>query len=243
VMYAHGICSIALCEAYAMTQDRDLRAPAQKAIDYIIYCQNPGGGWRYEPKQQGDTSVVGWQLMALRSAQMAYLDVPDDAIKRAVKFLDSVAEREPGDRYGLARYAYQPGTGISEVMTAEAMLCRQYTGWKRSEPAMGDAVRWLISEHLPSGNSGFNVYYFYYGTQVMHHYGGEPWKAWNNRVRDLLVNTQVKRGELEGSWDPRGQWGNQGGRIFTTSLSLLTLEVYYRHLPLYDRPEKDLKGD
>jgi hypothetical protein len=76
-MYSHGICAIALCEAYAMTHDKDLYAPAQLALNFIAYAQDPvGGGWRYKPRDRGDTSVVGWQIMALKSGHMAYLRVP-----------------------------------------------------------------------------------------------------------------------------------------------------------------------
>jgi hypothetical protein len=76
-MYAHGLASIALCEAYAMTRDPDLKPLAQRAIDFIVYAQDAkGGGWRYFPGQPGDTTVTGWQWMALKSAQMAYLVFP-----------------------------------------------------------------------------------------------------------------------------------------------------------------------
>ncbi|HEY1066484.1 MAG TPA: squalene--hopene cyclase, partial [Pirellulales bacterium] len=241
--YAHGICTIALCEAYGMTKDPELRQPAQKAVDFIVAAQHGAGGWRYEPKEPGDMSVVGWQMMALRSAQLAYLDVPQETIDDAKKFLDRVASQSGDRRYGATRYSYLPNSAPSEVMTAEAMLCRQYTGWKRSEPAMGEVARWLVSEHLPGPQQGVNMYYIYYGTQFLHHYGGEPWKAWNNRVRDGLVNTQVQNGELAGSWTPSDQWGVIGGRIYSTSLSLLSLEVYYRHLPIYDAPQKDVQQD
>ncbi len=91
VMYGHGLASIALCEAYGMTKDTGLAEPAQHAVNFIVYAQDPvGGGWRYTPHQPGDTSVLGWQLMALKSAHMAYLNVPPKTIKGAVNFLNSV---------------------------------------------------------------------------------------------------------------------------------------------------------
>ena len=71
-MYAQGLATIALCEAYAMTQDEELMIPAQRAIEFVVYAQDPlGGGWRYAPRQLGDTTSFGWQLMALKSGQMA----------------------------------------------------------------------------------------------------------------------------------------------------------------------------
>ncbi|MFV2070883.1 MAG: prenyltransferase/squalene oxidase repeat-containing protein, partial [Pirellulales bacterium] len=99
-MYSHGLASITLCEAYAMTRDRRLFEPAQLAINFIVAAQDPvGGGWRYFPQQPGDTSVVGWQLMALKSGHMAYLRVPPITIKKASRFLDGV-QREGGAFYG-----------------------------------------------------------------------------------------------------------------------------------------------
>src|SRR5690606_21041897 len=88
-MYAHGIASIALCEAYALTNDSSLRGPAQRAIDFIAAAQHKKGGWRYDPGQEGDTSVVGWQLMALRSAELAGLEVPKQCFVLADQFLTS----------------------------------------------------------------------------------------------------------------------------------------------------------
>jgi hypothetical protein len=82
------------------------------------------------------------------------------------------------------------------------------------------------------------MYYSYYATQVFHHMGGDDWDWWNTGpngktgMRELLIAAQDK----DGSWDPKGDhFGSHGGRIMQTSLSLLTLEVYYRHLPLYQR--------
>ena len=76
-------------------------------------------------------------------------------------------------------------------------------------------------------------YYWYYGTQVMFHFQGEHWQRWNNAVHPLLVDAQQKDGPLAGTWDPRDQWEKGGGRIYSTSLRILMLEVYYRHLPIY----------
>src|SRR5581483_4141078 len=131
-MYAHGQAAIALCEAYAMSQDSLLRGPAQKAIDFIIKAQGPDGGWRYKPNDNvGDTSVVGWQLMALRSARMANLTVPDDAFTRAMRFLDSVQTEK---KRGL--FSYLPDGDPTPTMTAEGLLSRQYSGWRYNEPAL-----------------------------------------------------------------------------------------------------------
>ena len=100
-------------------------------------------------------------------------------------------------------------------------------------------VRWLVEEHLPSDDQK-NIYYWYYGTQLLHHFGGPLWDRWNRQVREILVRTQQKQGAQAGSWNPSGfQWGSRGGRIYATSLSVCTLEVYYRHLPLFKQIEFD----
>lgn len=233
-MYSHGLASIALCEAYAMTQDSRLRPAAQQALEFIALAQDPvGGGWRYVPRQRGDTSVAGWQLMALFSGRMGELEVSPAVKQRASRFLDSVAADATG-----GSYVYMAGWETSPVMTAEALLCRMYLGWPREHPGIVRGVRWLLEEHPPDVRPR-EIYYWYYATQVMHHMGGETWQRWNAKMRDLLVGTQLKRGHSAGSWDPPGIAEDfhsaAGGRLMMTSLAMLTLEAYYRHLPLYDR--------
>jgi hypothetical protein len=224
-MYAHGLASITLCEAYAMTQDRKLMAPAQASIAFICYAQDPvGGGWRYQPRQPGDTSVVGWQLMALKSGHMAYLQVPPNTVAGAIKFLNTV-QTNSGANYGYA----SPGGG--PATTAVGLLCRMYLGWKKEEPALDRGVEWLGAR----GPSKSDLYYNYYATQVMRHYGGDDWTKWNSVMRDLAVNSQVKSGHMAGSWDVpgRGHANESGGRLYCTSMNTMILEVYYRHMPIY----------
>lgn len=231
-MYAHGQATIVLCEAFALTGDQQLREAAQKAVDYIVKAQHSQGGWRYQPGEPGDTSVVGWQLMALRSAKMALLDVPDEVFQQAGEYLNH-AQCDP---IGGA-YAYQPGGQPTQTMTAEALLCRQYLGWPKNHPGLRAGSRFLVRNWLPNKKQP-NIYYWYYGTQVMHHLGGRRWEAWNHAMRDTLVEMQETEGHLAGSWSPvGGAVGNHdtqvGGRIYMTSLAICTLEVYYRHLPIY----------
>lgn len=235
-MYAHGIASIVLCDAFAMTGDEALRVPAQKALDFIVAAQSKEGGWRYFPKQDNDLSVVGWQLMALQSGRMSGLTVPDSTLELANQYLDQVSH-ENG-----ALYSYQRGGGEARptpAMTAEGLLCRMYLGWSKDEPGLVKGVGVLHANHLPTRNER-NIYYWYYATQVFHHFGGEPWDDWNRRMRDLLVESQVTSGSNAGSWDPGSdRWGGAGGRIFITSLSACSLEVYYRHAPIYRQLELD----
>jgi hypothetical protein len=235
-MYAHGLATIALCEAFGLSADPKLKVAAQKAIDYIVAAQDPtGGGWRYTPRSGGDTSVVGWQLMAIKSAQMGGLKVPNPTLAGAEKWLQSCMTSDGG-------YGYT-GPQATPTMSAVGLLCRQYLGWSPRNASLLSGIA-QISKYQPGPGTGINSMYFnYYATQVMHHMGkdSDVWKNWNPKMRDVLVSAQdqgraPRKPHQIGSWGPEGDaHGAQGGRIMQTSLSLLTLEVYYRHLPLYRR--------
>jgi hypothetical protein len=235
-MYAHGQAAIVLCEAFAMTGDEVLRVPAQKAINFVVAAQYSDGGWRYRPRQDrgnnqfGDTSVFGWQLMALQSARSASLTVPEPTWDLADGYLDRVQHRDG------ALYAYLRDQSPTPAMTAEALLCRVYLGWTKERPPLARGVRWLSENHLPTADAT-NIYYWYYATQVMHHFGGPEWNEWNLRMRDVLVKSQETRGHAAGSWTPRGDKADAGGRIYMTALAVCTLEVYYRHLPIFRQIE------
>lgn len=244
-MYAHGQATIVLCEALALTGDQRFVEPAQNAIKFIEAAQHGKGGWRYKPGQVGDTSVFGWQMMALQSAKASQgiVEVDPSTLKLADYFLDQVqADATFSNRRRTklpegSAYSYLPDGESTPSMTAEAILCRMYLGWKKDDPRLASAVKWLVEEHPPS-RSQRNLYYWYYGTQVMHHYGGEPWNAWNEKMRGLLIASQESKGRYAGSWDPEDyEWGSRGGRIYTTSLAVCTLEVYYRHLPIFHQIE------
>jgi len=225
-MYSHGIAAIALCEAYGMTDDKKLMAPAQAAIDFTCYAQDPvGGGWRYTPKQAGDTSAVGWQLMALKSGHMSYLRVPPAVVQKASAFLDSV-QANSGATYGYTT----PGSGHGT--TAVGLLSRMYLGWKKDNPALERGVNQIDKWGFSHGN----MYYNYYATQIARHWEGEVWDRWNSSMRDWLVAKQDKTGHQAGSWwfGGGGDHGfKKGGRLYCTAMATMMLEVYYRHLPIY----------
>lgn len=244
-MYGHGIATIALCEAYGMTKDPELRGPAQRAVQFILDAQHPTqGGWRYEPRLESDTSVSGWQLMALRSAQMAGLNVPSENLRKVGRWLD-LAQAAAGSRYRYNPYAadtpeQRQGRLPNRTMTAEGLLMRMYLGWERDNPALVEGAEFLKSNLPEVGTQSQPLrdsYYWYYATQVMFHMQGDHWAAWNGRLRRLLESSQLTEGPLAGSWDPQApiadRWSQAAGRLYVTTLNLLMLEVYYRHLPLY----------
>jgi hypothetical protein len=222
-MYAQGIAAIALCEAAAMTDDPTLRGYGERAIQFILYAQDKkGGGWRYHPGEPGDMTVTGWQLMALKSAQMSGIPVPSPAFDGANRFLDSVQSRH-GALYGYQNEEPRLST------TAVGLLSRMYLGWKHDHAALREGVLYLDKQ----GPSKNDLYYNYYATQVMRHYGGEPWKRWNTKLREYLIATQARSGHETGSWYFPEKHNDQGGRLLNTCLAAMTLEVYYRYQPLY----------
>ena len=226
-MYAQALATIALCESYAMTHDPALKDVAQQALQFIVFAQNTSdGGWRYTPGAPGDMTVTGWQLMALKSGQMAKLFVPSPTIALVRKFVDGV-QFEGGARYGYLTPS--PRAKTHEVTTAVGLLCRMYTGWHRGNPAMYQGIAYLQKW----GPSEDNMYFNYYAAQVLHHWEGPEWKTWNNRMRDYLVATQSKSSHEAGSWHFADPYGDKAGRLYNTALAILTLEVYYRYLPLY----------
>ncbi|TWT67018.1 hypothetical protein Pla123a_44470 [Posidoniimonas polymericola] len=230
-LYTQAQCTIALCELYAMTRDEELQGSAQKAVDYCVKTQSESGGWRYIPREGADTSVTGWFVMALKSAQMAGLDVPSETFYKAGLYLDAVARNQG------SHYAYQKRDSPSLSMTAEGLLCRQYLGWRHDDDRLRRGVYYLL-ENRPSWSTGKrDVYYWYYATQVLHHMEGEEWTKWNNVTRQLIPEHQVRSGREKGSWDTNidQRHGRTGGRLYTTCLSLYILEVYYRHLPIYQQ--------
>lgn len=237
--YAQSLATIVLCEALAMTRDRDLIAPARAALNYLVAAQDQqGGGWRYFPGQPGDTSVTGWAFNALKSADNAYQPVPMPAVDKVRAFLDSVQSDEG------AVYGYLTPDDPTTASTVVALLCRMQLGWKRSEPALIRGVAAITAV----GPKPSNIYYNFYATQIVHHFGGPSWEQWNKQMREHLIRTQATTGHEAGSWyfeesTMHDQLASAvGGRLYNTALATLTLEVYYRHLPLYGNRIFDEEG-
>ncbi len=233
-MYAHAFGTIALCEAYALTKDRNIQTAAQKGVRYLVNAQHGGtGGWGYGPKQEGDTSVLGWVFLAIRSGQLAKMNVPTRVRDKAGSFLNSTASG-PTPHAG-SQYSYRPGQPAKPSTSAAGLLSRQYLGWKSDRPELVAGAEHLMKFLPPEhGTKVGAAYTNYYATQVLHHLEGKNWDWWNHRMREHLLRVQEKEGHQKGSFSPEGcDHGKRGGRLYATSLSLLTLEVYYRHLPLY----------
>ena len=228
-MYSHAIVAIALCEAYAMTEDPELLIPAQAALNFLVIAQGRDGGWRYSPNSiAGDTSVVGWGVMALKSGYLAHLNVPSRTIKGTSRFLNKVSSPNK------ATYGYDlPSESTLPGCTAIGLLCRMYNGWHKTHPSIKAGVQELSS----IGVLKDDIYYNYYAAQVLRHHGGEEWDVFNNELREWLVESQSTAKGSKGSWhfsdSQRHRGPIEGGRLASTCFATMILEVYYRHMPLY----------
>ena len=238
-IYNHAIGTMALCEAYAVTRDYRLKYPAQKAVDFIRDAQNPGLGWKYNPRSgHNDTSVTGWMVMALKAAKTAGLNVEQSMFDGAINWFDRATNAQgktgyirPGDDGSIIRgvnenYAKLP------TMTAAAILCRIFCGQSRRDPKIIKGVE-ILQNNLPRWNKPSNTmvdfYYWYYGTYAMFQYGGQTWQRWNRAMKHALLDNQRIGGCTDGSWDPVGKWGIIGGRVYATAMNSLTLQIYYRY--------------
>ena len=225
-----GLCALLLAVAIGTVVSAQLPAPAPPIASPIPAVFSP----LTPAKTTGDTSIVGWQVQALHSAKLCKdLVVDPKTIERGMKFLDTVASGPNKSQFGYT----SPGPGPS--LTAVGLLCRYYeSGWGPSNPGLSSGVEYLLKQ--PPAKDKMDMYYYYYATQVVHFFEGKEWhQEWNPKMRNMLVELQEpqKDPDRAGSWDPAGDpWiGAHCGRVGMTSMCLLTLEVYYRHLPLYKR--------
>ena len=243
-MYCHGIAAIALCEAYGISKDPTLKEPAEKAIKLIVSSQSPAkGGWRYDPRPgDADTSVTGWQYMALHSARMAGIEVDEEVFENARRWFDHAG----GGRHG-GLYGYTGPQNNNVAMIATGMFCRQLDLVPPSDPRMSESAQALKIK--PFNVSRPELYYLYYGTLALYQHQGPIWADWNERLKDTLPNLQNRTGADAGSWDTSPDHASAGGKVVSTTLATLSLEVYYRLLPMYGfrkkeaAPPKKLKGN
>ncbi len=232
-MYDQGMSAIALCEAYGVTRDPKLLEVASNAVAFVCAAQSAGGGWRYRPGEQGDLSVFGWQYMALRSAELSGVPVSTGVLANADTWLKRVSGGQSGGIYG-----YQSPSPDRPAMIPTGMFCRQLAHVPPDEPHMTESadymkVRPAFGDKGVDG-SRLNYYYIYYGTLALYQYQGPIWETWNERMKEVLVAIQHKTGPEAGSWSPSGGGhGGEMGRAVTTAFATLSLEVYYRILPIY----------
>ena len=242
-LYDHGIATLAVCEAYYFSKSPLIKRTAQNAINYITRARNPYGAWRYDvpPVGDNDTSVTGWMIFALKSAEEAGLMIDKEAYTGAMNWIDEVTDPATG-RVGYDSMGSMSSrvTGVNdnfppekgEAMTAVGLLSRFFLGQEpKDAPIMAkhaDLMLKTLPEWDPDG-FGCDMYYWYYGSYAMFQMGGRHWKAWNAALKPAVLDSQRKDGSHKGSWDPVGPWGWAGGRVYSTASMVLCLEVYFRY--------------
>ncbi|MCW8133859.1 MAG: hypothetical protein KIS92_26160, partial [Planctomycetota bacterium] len=241
--YCHAVAGLALAEAAAMGRNPKVKEAAQKAVNYSVNIHQCGAdkgsdrsGWRYTKGSSPDTSVTGWFVMQLKSARIAGLQVDPAGFQGAENWLNQVEVQKPkpNDPYSGGTFGYTSNANDYESITSVGMLSRLFLGAKPDGLRGGEA---LLLKNLPEYKEAsahqHPFYYWYYGTLAMFQMGGDGWKTWNEAMKKTLLDHQVKGGKEDGSWDPLGREGLRGGRVVCTALGVLSLEVYYRYLPLY----------
>jgi hypothetical protein len=233
-MYSQAIATIALSEAYAMTDDPALARPVDLAQKFICKAQNEYNySWGYSPGQPGDITITGWQIAALKSCKMAGVKVDPVVWSNAGAFINSTANTN--GRFGYKRPPESTRRGKKPeynlpTTTAIGVLNQMYMGARIDSDGFDQATAYLFE----TGVSQSDVYFNFYATQVFRHRGGQQWKQWNPQVRDFLIDTQNQSStHARGSWFFPDKHAQAGGRLYTTAMAVMTLEVYYRYLPLY----------
>ncbi|MGD2017373.1 MAG: terpene cyclase/mutase family protein [Planctomycetota bacterium] len=242
-LYDHSIATLAMCETFYLDKSTLLKTKAQKAMNYISRARNPYGVWRYEvpPNGQNDTSVTGWMIFAMKSAEEGKLKIDREAYTAAIQWFDEMTD--PGT--GRVGY-FEPGSPSSrvtgrndqyptekgEALTAVSLLCRFFLGQDPEEDKVMQDHAELLLRTLPEWDPegfGCDMYYWYYGSYAMFQMGGKYWKAWRGALETAVLRSQRKDGASKGSWDPVGPWGYAGGRVYSTATMVLCLEAYYRY--------------
>jgi hypothetical protein len=276
-LYNEALATMAVCEAYALKRNNYLKEPARKAVGFLLRAQrrNPQDGspwgWRYASAERidadhaagklddehfaheisdADLSATCWAVMALKSAQMARIDVPEANLRGALAFAQSVATDD-----GLAGYLTREGAGqkvggIGEqfayhagTMTALDMLSRTFVARDLADPFLELGAKQLAKD-LPSVSKdklSVDYYYWYYATLALNQYdgpdsprkSGKYWTPWNEAMQGAVLALQDKSTERDlcsrGGWLVDDRWSYAGHAIYNTAINTLTLEVYYRY--------------
>ncbi|KAA3609585.1 MAG: hypothetical protein DWQ01_09655 [Planctomycetota bacterium] len=256
-LYNHSIATMAMCEAYYFSNRSPLLAKNVKgAIKVIVNSRNPYNAWRYslEPNGDNDSSITGWMVFALKTAEDGRIKVPKDVYEGADNWFTemtnpangrtgySLAEGGKGSRPARKRiYLERFPPEKSEALTAVALLCRifmydssnikrwqQHENWETLKQ-QADLMMETLPEWDEEGGS-IDLYYWYYATFALNQIGDPYWKTWKKAIEKAMLGSQRKDGNFKGSWDPQvAAWGHEGGRVYTTAIGALILEVYYRY--------------
>ena len=236
--YEHAIAVYAIAEAYTLCQKSfgesipNLPEAVQASTQFLINSQHQKGGWEYAYSEDngrgGDLSIVAWHLQALKAAKHTGLELKN--LTRSVRAgLDyTTGLRTPEGTFG---YSGPSMKGDGVTLGAAGALCFQM--WDKSSSKEARGACKFIDENAKFGwnTPDSDLYGHYYAAQCMMNFGGDPWKRYNEKFRDQVLNNQLP----DGSFKPAGFGAFRGtnvfGKHYRACLSILMLEVYYRFLP------------
>jgi hypothetical protein len=243
-MYGHALATLAFVRGYSVLGDADYRRRAARAVRFLEMARNPGLAWRYGFRDgDNDTSVTAWAGAALAAAADPEIDIPVDptAFEGIRRWLSDMSDE------GSTSYARRGGGGASvrgqndqyepsEGLTAMALWLRLQMGADRNAPEIR-AMTLRLGGALPTWNKeGTSVDFtaWFAGTRALAVTDSRGlWEAWSRRVLSALLRHQRRFNEgcRVGSWDPVDKWGQEGGRLYSTSINLLTLGILSRMSP------------
>lgn len=231
-MYNHAVATLVLLEDYYMTGRKDLLKPINLAVCFTLQAQNDSGGWGYQVRDAvNDASVTCWQIPALRLARALRIKNVSASLKKASAWLASITNEK--GKVGYQGMDHFPNGYYA--LTAAGMFAQLLIGWETDEVLIQNQEKVLLQKLPQIYPTGYELdndfYYWYFGTLAMFQKGGQGWQKWNQAIKKTLVQNQVPSGPETGSWEPRDRWSVYGGRIYTTAMANLTLQVYYRYSP------------
>lgn len=251
-MYDHALATLAIADLYLTNGDESLRAPLKRALLYMLSQQRDGGGWTYDQflprhhgtnfrvEQRNDLSISGWCVLALVAGREAGFEVPEENMRRLIGFLKKTTLPDGSARYAdVAPRAGERGLG----MTAVSNVCRRLLG-EPGETAVQRVQQKTLAANTPNWSKvadkqDGSFYYWYYGSLGLllnkeQPGGSDRWREWNAGLKEALVKNQCQSGPRKGSFDPVEIWADKGGgRLYSTAINVLTLEIYYRLEPVY----------
>ena len=255
-IYNHAICAMAMAEAYGLSGDAVLKPIADKAADFILKSQNPGLGWRYGVKPGiNDSSVTGWMVLALKSFNMAGIDLDlakcySDAaewfklVTVDVGGYPKTGYDTPGSNNARLRSSaeFDNNPSMDSIYVMSMLFMEKADLKDRMIVSLSNVC--VEPAYLPKWEPNkIDYYYWYYASLALYQVGGSTWKKWETPMSKTLLDSQrgyhkqdkdaglTSKEALDehGSWDSVDAWGSAGGRVYSTAINCLTLEVYYRY--------------
>jgi hypothetical protein len=216
---------------------KKIRTALGKAVEVILIAQRKKtndfkGGWHYTiaDDSQADTSVTGWQMMALRAAKNVGCDVPAESIEASIEYLKKCKNQATGG------YAYTPHGAAMASTTGTGVLMLELADKRYHRSDDSHRAGAFILKNPPMWNQHFYFYGIYYCSQAAFQLGGNYWSDYRKTLHAQVLNSE-HQDPRNGSWWGQSQDSSQGGVVYSTSMTILSLTVEYRFLPIYQRDE------